>query len=986
MNIEAFDTDTLRQLIRNLQNENQKLKEKLDKAQIPYETTDFFEQVNRKSDEYDLDQGGRIVHPGYITENTAKRFFSMFWGREDVYAKRGKKGGYFPQCANRWNDHLCPKQQNQKIFCDECINKKWTRLDVKKIINHLLGYKEDGSDVIGVYPLLPDGTCRFLVFDFDNHEKAAENIDFANQNDEWRDEVDALRKICEQNGISHLVERSRSGRGAHIWIFFKRAIKASKARNFGFMLLDKGAAAVNLKTFHYYDRMYPSQDIANGIGNLVALPMQGQALRDGNSVFIDRHWNAYPNQWDILLNKTRKLEEEEIDTYIDHWKKELLQDQIIFNNDMNDRPKPWKKKQKFSKMDVTGKLHIVLSNGIYVDTLNIMPRLQNQIRSMAAFDNPEFYKNSRMGYSNYYNHSVIYLGKDTNGYIQIPRGLRETLIEQCKTAGIEYDILDEREKGRPIRVKFKGTLKEEQNAAAEKLLQNTDGILNAATAFGKTVVCSYLIAKRKINTLILVQSKDLLIQWTEELNKFLEIDEKPPMYETKSGRKRQRKSVIGILHGNKNSLTGIIDVAMVGSMYSKGKFKKEINSYGMVIMDECHHAASNTAIKLLQKINAKYVYGVSATPKRGDHLDRILYMMLGPQRHKFSALDRAKQQGIGHYFIPRYTRMIETEESKHNINQAYQSISQNTVRNEMIVEDVKASIKSRKNPVILTKYKEQAKVLYEMLDDVADNIFLLYGDNTDRQNFEIRENLKRVKDEETMILVATGQKIGEGFDCPRLDTLMLAAPVSYDGRLEQYLGRLNRDYKGKEAVYVYDYIDSHIRYFDNMYIKRLRTYKRTGFTLWTENLHTKQNINAIYNSGNYTEKFEQDMIEADKSVVISSPDICQDKIERLLYLMKQRQEAGVKVRIIMRNPENIRYGNPEMLYELVAMMRLQGVEVYLKDEIEARFAVIDDELVWHGGVNLLGKEDVWDNLMRIRNVEVAAELLEIGFGGENYAI
>ena len=882
MNIEAFDTDTLRQLIRNLQNENQKLKEKLDKAQIPYETTDFFEQVNRKSDEYDLDQGGRIVHPGYITENMAKRFFSMFWGREDVYAKRGKKGGYFPQCANRWNDHLCPKQQNQKIFCDECINKKWTRLDVKKIINHLLGYKEDGSDVIGVYPLLPDGTCRFLIFDFDCHEKSAEKKDFANQNDERRDEVDALRKICEQNGISHLVERSRSGRGAHVWIFFKRAMQASKARNFGFMLLDKGAAAVNLKTFHYYDRMYPSQDIANGIGNLVALPMQGQALRDGNSVFVDRHWNAYPDQWDILLNKTRKLEEEEIDIYIDQWKKELIQDQIIFNNDMNDRPKPWKKKQKFSQMDITGKLHIVLSNGIYVDTLNIMPRLQNQIRSMAAFDNPEFYKNRRMGYSNYYNHSVIYLGKDTNGYIQIPRGLRETLIEQCKTAGIEYDILDEREKGRPIRVKFKGTLKEEQNAAAEKLLQNTDGILNAATAFGKTVVCSYLIAKRKIN--------------------------------------------------------------------------------------------------------AKYVYGVSATPKRGDHLDRILYMMLGPQRHKFSALDRAKQQGIGHYFIPRYTRMIETEESKHNINQAYQSISQNTVRNEMIVEDVKASIKSRKTPVILTKYKEQAKVLYEMLDGVADNIFLLYGDNTDRQNFEIRENLKRVKDEETMILVATGQKIGEGFDCPRLDTLMLAAPVSYDGRLEQYIGRLNRDYKGKEAVYVYDYIDSHIRYFDNMYIKRLRTYKRTGFTLWTGNLHTKQNINAIYNSGNYTEKFEQDMIEADKSVVISSPDICQDKIERLLYLMKQRQEAGVKVRIIMRNPENIRYGNPEMLYELVAMMRLQGVEVYLKDEIEARFAVIDDELVWHGGVNLLGKEDVWDNLMRIRNVEVAAELLEIGFGGENYAI
>ncbi|MFR1363637.1 MAG: TOTE conflict system archaeo-eukaryotic primase domain-containing protein [Anaerostipes hadrus] len=235
MNIEAFNTDTLRKLVRNLQDENKKLREKLDEANIPYEEINLFEQPIDKSAEYDPDQGGRIIHPGYITENMAKRFFAMFWGREDVYAKRARNGGYFPQCDNRWNSYLCPKQQKKKVYCDECSNRKWTRLDVKKIITHLLGYKEDGSDVIGVYPLLPDATCRFLVFDFDNHEKDAEKTDFENQNDEWKEEVDALRKMCEQNGIHPLVERSRSGRGAHVWIIFQQAIPASKARNFGFM-------------------------------------------------------------------------------------------------------------------------------------------------------------------------------------------------------------------------------------------------------------------------------------------------------------------------------------------------------------------------------------------------------------------------------------------------------------------------------------------------------------------------------------------------------------------------------------------------------------------------------------------------------------------------------------------------------------------------------------------------------------------------------
>ena len=981
MNIEAYDKDSLRKIVRMLERENKSLKEKLDKANIPYESINPFEENLEKAEAHDPDQGARIINPPFITEKMAVRFFSMFWGREDVYAKRGKKGGYFPQCDNRWNSSLCPKQQGKKIFCNECEHKKWTKVSARKIIAHLIGNKEDGSDVIGVYPLLPDGKCRFIVFDFDNHEKGAEATDFANIDDEWHKEVDALRKICIINGIKPLVERSRSGRGAHVWIFFKKAIPAGVARNFGFLLLDKGSASINLKSFHYYDRMYPSQDVANGIGNLIALPLQGQALKNGNSAFIDENWNAYPNQWDILFNNTEKLSIKEIEQYMGKWREELAENkEKVYDADRYTRPKPWRKKCEFFKEDVVGKIHIVLSNGIYIDTLNLMPRIQNQIRSLAAFDNPEFYKNKRLGYSNYYNFSAVYLGKDIDGYIQIPRGLREKIIEECEKAGIPIDVSDEREIGHPIRVDFKGDLRTQQELAAEKLLSHSDGVLSAATAFGKTVVCSYLIAERKVNTLILLQSKDLLNQWIDELNKFLEIREEPPEYITKTGRKKKRQDVIGVLHGNKNTLTGIIDVALVGSMYKKGEFNDLVNSYGMVIMDECHHAASKTSIELLQKINAKYVYGVSATPKRGDDLDKIIYMLLGPLRHKFTSLERAQEQGIGHYFIPRYTRVVDNIESKNDINKAYNLISDSKVRNEMIIEDVRSCVNKKQTPVILTRFKDHAKYLYDGLKNMADHVFLLYGDNSDKKNADIRAELKKIPQDETLILIATGQKIGEGFDFPRLDVLMLAAPVSFEGRLEQYVGRLNRDYEGKEAVYVYDYIDSHIRFFDRMYAKRLRTYKKIGFSIWTEDKQPKQTINAIYDSGNYTEKFERDLVEAEKTIVISSPNISQDKIERFLYLIKERQEEGVKVTVITTDPEEIIYGNSDICYELIREMEQIGINVITKTEVEERFAVIDNELVWHGGMNLLGKVDVWDNLMRIKSQEVAAELLEMSIG------
>lgn len=968
MNIEAYNLDSLRKLVRDLQKENKQLRGLLEKAEIPYEKSEVFSDIPVNAAEYDPDQGARI-NQFYIDRRLATQFFAMFWGREDVFAKRARNGNYYPQCDNRWKDAVCPKQKGEKVYCEDCKYKSWTKLTPDVIVNHLVGYREDGADVVGVYPLFPDGTCRFLVFDFDNHEKDAEKNDFANEDDAWHDEVDALRMICKQNGIDALVERSRSGRGAHVWIFFRKPISAAVARNFGFLLLDEGATTINLKSFRYYDRMYPSQDVANTIGNLVALPLQGQALKSGNSAFVDENWNAYPNQWERLF-RTRRLSQEDVEKYIAKWQGEVFvrKGNTKYLNKEN-RSKPWKRKESFMASDVTGTMHIVLADGVYIDALNLAPRLQNQIRCMAAFDNPVFYKNKRLGYSNYYNSSMVYMGEDIDGYIKIPRGLLENVINECKKTGILYDIEDEREKGRPIRVSFQGELRMQQDLAAQQLLNFDNGILSAATAFGKTVVCSYLIAKRKVNTLILLESTDLIHQWEEELNRFLIIDEEPPEYQTKTGRIRKRKSVIGTMQSGKDTLTGIVDIAMIGSIYKKGAFYEKLNSYGMIIMDECHHAASSTAQEILKKVNAKYVYGVSATPMRSDNLEKINYMLLGPIRHKYTALERTVEQGIDHLVIPRYTRVVNIfDEDTKNIN---------SKKNDQIIDDIKRCVEQGRTPVVLTRYKEHARFIYQSIQEAADYAFILYGDHSNKENETVRKQLKDVPGDKSLILVATGQKIGEGFDFPRLDTLILAAPVSYSGRLEQYVGRLNRDYAGKKDVIVYDYIDSHIQIFDKMYLKRLRTYKKIGFHVVSGEMINKQEVNAIYDAGNYMDVFERDLIEAEREIVISSPQITREKISRFIYLMKPRQEKGVKITVITENPDQTVYGNVEFLYMLLKEMKEAGIKVKSADREIEHFAVIDSELVWHGGMNLLGKEDVWDNLIRVKDAKAASELLEI---------
>ncbi len=978
MRITEHNLDSLRGMIRELQAENEGLKALLDENGIPYQENPLLDDISAP-DDYDEDQGARIL-PIYPTKEMAVRFFGYFWGREDVYARRGKNGGYFPQCEARWNEAKCPKARGEKVFCDEdCEHKAWKQLKPELIQEHLIGKREDCTDVLGIYPLHKNNTCRFLVFDFDNHEKDAYKNDDANTDELWKSEVDALRKICELNAIDPLVERSRSGRGAHLWIFFAGEIPASTARAFGFALLDRGAASINLPSFKYYDRMYPSQDVLSRLGNLVALPLQGKALKQGNSAFVDKSWNAYPDQWKRLFS-VQKLSMNKIMEFLSAWNSGLADGNLSGTKyaEQNGSVRPWKNDGHFHREDVIGeKLHIVLEDGIYVDALNLLPRLQNQIKGMATIDNPEFYNRLRLGRSNYYNLRTISTWREENGYIKVPRGLLETIQNKCAESNIVCELIDKRCFGRPIRVKFKGELRQEQEYAAAQLEKYETGVLQAPTAFGKTVLAAYMVSRRRVNTLILMDKADLIPQWISEFERFLEIDEKPPVYYTKTGRKKNRGSVIGTLQAGQDKTTGIIDFALVGSAYRKGEFFPNIDSYGMVLLDECHHVASAQGQELMQRIRSKYIYGLTATPKRSDKLDEIIFMMLGPVRHKYTAKEQADSQGLARYVIPRFTRVAVLSKEKLDIHQADDLIAGSEVRNKQIAEDTAAAVSRGRTPVILTKLKRHAETLTKMLEGKANHVFVIYGGQTEKQNQEIKSRMLQVPPEETLILVATGQKVGEGFNFPRLDTLMLAAPIKFDGRLIQYVGRLNRVYPGKKDVVVYDYVDAHISFFDKQYKSRLAAYRKLGYKIQSEPDKDKQQTYTIFDRRDYAEVFERDLIEAEQEIIIASPGLLRYKVEHLITLVKSRQESGVRVTVITNDPESEGYENTIELHILIDEMERNGIQVFKSFSESEHYAVIDRRIVWHGGINLLGREDAWDNLIRIENIQAAAELIEM---------
>lgn len=733
-------------------------------------------------------------------------FRSLFRGREDVYPKRweskNNNSGYSPVCCNEWNPAYCDKP---RIKCNKCQNRQYVPLSEKIIYDHL-----SGKQTIGVYPLLPGDLCWFLAVDFDGPE--------------WIDDAAAFLETCNVFQLPAILERSRSGNGGHVWIFFTEPVQASLARQFGSTILTKTMEKRHQIGLKSYDRLFPSQDTLpkGGFGNLIALPLQKIPRDKGNSVFLDREFQPFSDQW-AYLSCIKKLAPKKIEVVVaeavDKGSILCVKSSTLEEDNVED---PWTlppsgiKKQPVANYPIPEKVSIVLGDLLYFEKKRLPVGLQNQLIQLAAFQNPEFYKAQAMRRSTYNLSRILFCSEEFPNHIGLPRGCLPDAESLLNSLGSKIEIKDERLKGKPLRVGFKGKLRPQQKLAVKELRKHFIGILSAATAFGKTVVAAKLIAVRKRNTLILVHRKQLMDQWREKLSVFLGIDIKE----------------IGQISGSKKHVTSKLDVAVIQSLCRKGVVNDIVANYGHVIVDECHHVAALSFEQLMKKVKAHYVLGLTATPVRKDGHHPIIIMQCGPIRYRYSGKEATADSAFNHIVRVRATSFQnEIMSEQPALYETYQNLIVNEDRNALICDDILDSLKDNRSPLLLTERIEHLHIIADLLIGKVKNIVILKGGMSKKKRDGVDEQLKNIGKDEERLILATGRYIGEGFDDARLDTLFLALPISWKGTIQQYAGRLHRQYDGKKEVRIYDYLDDLVPMLARMYKKRLHGYKSIGYEI-----------------------------------------------------------------------------------------------------------------------------------------------------------
>lgn len=726
-----------------------------------------------------------------------------FRGREDVYAKlwinnRTGKRGYSPVCKNEWVRSLCRKPA---IKCSECPNQQFLPFDEVAIRQHL-----EGRQVVGIYPMLKNETCHFLAIDFDREN--------------WLDDIRAIMATCRQEGIPAAVERSRSGSGGHVWIFFSEEVPAILARKLGSSLITKTMARRYQIDMKSYDRIFPNQDTMpkGGYGNLIALPFQKEAMRRGNSVFIDDNGAPYPDQW-AFLSSLGKMSFRDVGALVDEASK-TGQIIAVRQSPVEENDEPWmrlpsgKRRFKVDINELPEVLDAVLANRLYIKIEKGPSVLFNQLKHLAAFQNPEFYRKQKMRFSTHATPRVICCAEIIDGYLSLPRGCLNDVKALLSEYGVRLNVNDKRFAGRKANFIFSGTLTDEQKKALKEILKSDLGVFVAPPGIGKTVLALATVAKRKTNTLILVHRKPLMDQWRLQISSLFNINKKE----------------IGQIGGGKNKSNGIIDIAMVQSMDLTDGVDDRIMDYGFVIVDECHHVGAVSFEKVLAQVKAKYVLGLTATPYRRDGHQPIIHMQCGPICHQIKRKDVSAHIASSQVIL-RSTEFEYPWSDNSRISDVWSELLKDNKRNDMIINDVLDVLDKGRFPLILTERREHLQILKEGLQNKIDFLAVLYGGMGRKSQKEIFERIKESVANSRSAILATGSYIGEGFDEPRLDTLFLTMPSSFKGRIVQYAGRLHRYHHTKHDIRIYDYVDSRSQVLERMFKRRIKTYKMLGYQI-----------------------------------------------------------------------------------------------------------------------------------------------------------
>ncbi|EFD0507123.1 DEAD/DEAH box helicase [Escherichia coli] len=660
------------------------------------------------------------------TNEKVALFRRLFRGRDDVWALRWEsktsgKSGYSPACANEWQLGICGKP---RIKCGDCAHRQLIPVSDLVIYHHLAG-----THTAGMYPLLEDDSCYFLAVDFDEAE--------------WQKDASAFMRSCDELGVPAALEISRSRQGAHVWIFFASRVSAREARRLGTAIISYTCSRTRQLRLGSYDRLFPNQDTMpkGGFGNLIALPLQKRPRELGGSVFVDMNLQPYPDQWAFLVSVI-PMNVQDIEPTILRATGSIHPLDVNFINE-EDLGTPWEEKKSSGNrlnIAVTEPLIITLANQIYFEKAQLPQALVNRLIRLAAFPNPEFYKAQAMRMSVWNKPRVIGCAENYPQHIALPRGCLDSALSFLRYNNIAAELIDKRFAGTECNAVFTGNLRAEQEEAVSALLRYDTGVLCAPTAFGKTVTAAAVIARRKVNTLILVHRTELLKQWQERLAVFLQVGDS-----------------IGIIGGGKHKPCGNIDIAVVQSISRHGEVEPLVRNYGQIIVDECHHIGAVSFSAILKETNARYLLGLTATPIRRDGLHPIIFMYCGAIRHT-AARPKESLHNLEVLTRSRFTSGHLPSDAR--IQDIFREIALDHDRTVAIAEEAMKAFGQGRKVLVLTERTDHLDDIASVMNTLKLSPFVLHSRLSKKKRTMLISGLNALPPDSPRILLSTGRLIG----------------------------------------------------------------------------------------------------------------------------------------------------------------------------------------------------------------------------------